>query len=148
MKKIIPALIIVALAAACGCVSKNAKNTGAGTGVKTVPGADADKHGCRASAGYTWSEVRQDCIRVFEEGIKMISADPDATQAAYAVFSGDGSKVELFIPGEKPAVLSPAAEKDTWTDAENPRGPSLAKIDGGLLEITVRGKAVYRQASE
>ena len=28
-------------------------------------GGDRDKHGCIGSAGYQWSEVQQDCIRVF-----------------------------------------------------------------------------------
>lgn len=31
-------------------------------------GNDRDEHGCIASAGYVWSEVRKDCIRPFEEG--------------------------------------------------------------------------------
>ena len=29
-------------------------------------GNDKDEHGCIASAGYTWSEVQQNCIRLFE----------------------------------------------------------------------------------
>ena len=36
---------------------------------KPMPGADRDRHGCIASAGYTWSKVRKDCVRTFEEGI-------------------------------------------------------------------------------
>ena len=31
-------------------------------------GADKDAHGCIASAGYTYSVVRNDCIRLWEEG--------------------------------------------------------------------------------
>lgn len=62
-------------------------------------GGDKDAHGCKASAGYTWSEVRQECIRLFETGIKLHSAtDENATLAAYVVFAADSLKAEVFLP--------------------------------------------------
>jgi len=30
-------------------------------------GGDSDEHGCKASAGYSWCEVKQKCLRPFEE---------------------------------------------------------------------------------
>lgn len=30
-------------------------------------GGDSDEHGCKASAGYTWCESKQKCIRMWEE---------------------------------------------------------------------------------
>jgi len=30
-------------------------------------GNDADEHGCKGSAGYSWCEQKQKCLRVFEE---------------------------------------------------------------------------------
>ena len=30
-----------------------------------VVGADKDENGCLASAGYTWSKVNKECVRVF-----------------------------------------------------------------------------------
>ena len=33
---------------------------------RALLGGDRDEHGCIGSAGYVWSEVSQDCIRVFE----------------------------------------------------------------------------------
>lgn len=32
-----------------------------------APGSDADSHGCIASAGYTWCDASQKCIRSWEE---------------------------------------------------------------------------------
>lgn len=32
-----------------------------------IVGDDRDGHGCIASAGYTWSEVQKDCIRLWEK---------------------------------------------------------------------------------
>lgn len=34
-------------------------------------GDDKDAHGCIASAGYTWSEVLKDCIRLWEKGVRV-----------------------------------------------------------------------------
>ncbi|MCS3292265.1 hypothetical protein NXW28_15700 [Bacteroides fragilis] len=36
-----------------------------------IPGSDKDEHGCVGSAGYVWSEVKKDCIRPFEAGLKI-----------------------------------------------------------------------------
>ena len=50
-------------------------------------GNDKDEHGCIASAGYTWSEVQQNCIRLFESGIRLEATD--GKSSAYIVFSPD-----------------------------------------------------------
>lgn len=34
-------------------------------------GNDADEHGCKASAGYRWSVLRNECIRIFEAGVRL-----------------------------------------------------------------------------
>jgi hypothetical protein len=34
---------------------------------ETMPGGDADEHGCIASAGYTWCESKAKCLRIWEE---------------------------------------------------------------------------------
>lgn len=66
-----------------------------------MTGNDRDRHGCIASAGYTWSKVRKDCIRVFEEGIRMIPIHVKSNVAAYVVFSPDQKRAEIFLPGQK-----------------------------------------------
>lgn len=43
-----------------------------------MAGSDRDAHGCIGSAGYTWSPVREACIRVFEAGLAFA---PDPAQA-------------------------------------------------------------------
>lgn len=56
-----------ALFVACGSKSgKTAEVAGQADTVHVV-GGDKDKHGCIASAGYTWSEVQKDCIRLWEK---------------------------------------------------------------------------------
>lgn len=64
-----------ALFVACG--SKRGKTVEVAEQADTVHvvGGDKDKHGCIASAGYTWSEVQKDCIRLWEKGVRMNAVD-------------------------------------------------------------------------
>lgn len=84
-----------------------------------VTGADADIHGCKASAGYTWSELKQSCIRIFEDGAQMkaVDASLDQTLVAYIVFNTDSSQGELFIPGVSNGVLVTKIATQSWADS-------------------------------
>jgi hypothetical protein len=57
-------------------------------------GEDRDAHGCIGSAGYQWSELQQDCIRVFELPIQLVS--PSQEQIAGLIFSEKMDQVEVF----------------------------------------------------
>jgi hypothetical protein len=61
----------------------------------TLTGGDKDEHGCIGSAGYQWSEIKNDCIRVFELPLQLKSKD--STSIAGVVFANDSSRVELFL---------------------------------------------------
>ncbi len=62
-----------------------------------MPGSGLDSHGCIGSAGYEWSEVLQDCIRVFELPLQLLNRDK--TQLAGVAFSKDNLKAEVFTSG-------------------------------------------------
>lgn len=62
---------------------------------KKAVGADSDAHGCKASAGYTYSALRGQCLRPWEEGIALSSATLMSARA-YVVLSADGTEAELF----------------------------------------------------
>lgn len=62
--------------------------------VTTIVGADHDEHGCKASAGYTWSLIRQDCIRSFELPLQL--TNKDNSFSAGVAFASDSSRVEIF----------------------------------------------------
>lgn len=71
-------------------------------------GADEDSHGCKRSAGYTWSQLRADCIRIFEEGLTLLPVEMNESEAVYAAFvlySDDKMEMELFLPSEKESIL-------------------------------------------
>jgi len=111
-------------------------NTTANTDSSGIPmtGSDRDEHGCIPSAGYTWSVVLNDCIRIFEAGKKLSAADAvaDKTTAAFAVFSKDSGKAELYIPNQ--AALSIVLEQ-SQPDKEKWAGEkwSLEKTAKGLV---------------
>lgn len=79
-----------------GCGNSREKNAAAETEKTEIVGDDKDEHGCIASAGYTWSEVQKDCIRLWEKGVRLASVD-DAENTLFIVFSPDSTQVELFF---------------------------------------------------
>lgn len=74
----------------------------------SIVGADSDAHACKASAGYTWSQVQEKCLRLFESG-KRLNFMAQGAQAeglaAYVVFDTAESRAEVFLPGEKTPLL-------------------------------------------
>ena len=107
MKQLI-ILIGAALMAACSSADTPA-----------LPGSDRDEHNCIASAGYTWSQTRKACIRLWEEGITLSPVAPagSASFAAFAVQTQDYARMEVFIPEEETVVIlqQTGDEHDDWT---------------------------------
>ncbi len=95
-------------------------------------GSDRDEHGCIGSAGYTWSVVKNECIRIFEAGTRMDATEAvkDKNFSAFAVFSGDEKKAELFIPGlEGNSMILESVKPNQWSGGDW----SLEKTDKGLV---------------
>lgn len=114
-------------------------------------GVANDAHGCNAAAGYTWSEVRQNCVRLFEEGVKFTAAaGQDSTLAAYVVFATDSLQAEVFIPEqEKHPVLERRGLPGggyAWNQ-EDDDTLNVRKVDG-LWVIEQRGKVLYTEAKK
>ncbi|WP_126651444.1 hypothetical protein [Chryseobacterium aureum] len=64
-----------------------------------VVGGDRDAHGCIGSAGYTYSQIKKDCVRTFEQKIKLTEVSPkgSSTSMAAVIFSKDMKKAEVFV---------------------------------------------------
>jgi hypothetical protein len=88
-----------------------------------VVGGDKDEDGCLASAGYTWSKLNKECIRVFT-GIQLLPVDKsknqdDAVFATYLLFDESGDNAELFLPNEDDSVIvKREAKGKPWTNGE------------------------------
>lgn len=68
---------------------------------------ESDDHGCTPSAGYRWSDLKEDCIRVFEEGFRLNPIEAgdvfeneleDNDISCFIVFSKDKKQAEVFLP--------------------------------------------------
>jgi len=85
-----------------------------------IVGADRDNHGCIPSAGYQWSQLRNECIRLWEAGTELThQGSGDSNYSAFALTQDD--KAEVFLPEtDKSIMLSrdvSAEAVQSWTDA-------------------------------
>ena len=104
-------------------------------------GADVDRYGCKGSAGYTWSQLRRDCVRIFEEGITLLPMQVEESEAVYAAFvlySEDKEMVELFLPTEKESFLLQKVESDIYEDG-------MYKFHEGEKTLYIKGQAKYKE---
>ena len=101
-------------------------------------GNDRDTHGCIASAGYTYSVVRNACIRVWEAGTALVPVVPmgDPVLNAYAVQGENGTQVEVFLPGVEQGVL---LSRDENVDLPMWQGQGWKLAQGG--EVLYASKA-------
>lgn len=100
-------------------------------------GGDQDAHGCKGSAGYTYSQVQDKCIRVFEQKIKLkeVKSNKSYETIAAVVWSADKNKAEVFLANEeKSVILEKMSGKKVWknkiyTLAPTKKGYSLKKVN-------------------
>ncbi|GHA95019.1 hypothetical protein GCM10009069_17520 [Algimonas arctica] len=80
-------------------------------------GGDRDSHGCIPSAGYTWSEALEECVRLFEVGIPLENMqDLESPSIAYLIV-GSSDQIELFRPNGDTVQLF-KSEADVWQDTD------------------------------
>lgn len=145
------------LASACaglllsGCKSggekKADRTTDDSTTTATIVGNDKDEHGCIASAGYTWSEVQKDCIRLWEKGVRTHAVD-NTDKTLFLIFAPDSAQVELFF-SEKDA------SKEILDRRTLPSGAHVwnvedddtknVRLENGKWTVSQRGKVIYLQ---
>lgn len=110
--------------------------------VETTVGGSKDDHGCLVGAGETWSALRQSCLRLFEEGIRLQPTKEEAdsaTLSAFVVFNEEQSQLELFLPDQegKSWILNQKEEK-TYEQA-----PYTYDAKSGMLYI--QGELAYQR---
>ncbi len=86
----------------------------------TIQASDKDEHGCLAVAGYFWSSLNKECIKIYESAITLYpQADQnneDETKNAYIVFGeNSANEAEVFLPNqEKSLILIRSEEGQPW----------------------------------
>lgn len=142
MKKMLVLAASLLLFASCDYILKerDGEESEATIPKKVVLGTDKDEMGCVASAGYRWSLIRKECIRIFEEGYRLNAIDKlkeeGASQSAFIIFEEGGSRAELFLPDGTASIML-VKEKDgsyksaKWT-LNSQKGYTLSK-NGTIL---------------
>ena len=113
---------------------------------KNIVGGDRDEHGCIGSAGYVWSEVQKDCIRLFEKGVRTEAID-GSDSSVFIVFSPDSMHVELFFTDNRSNEIldrrSLSTGGYTWNiEDDDTKNVRLLK---GQWTISQRGKLIYKE---
>jgi hypothetical protein len=101
-------------------------------------GADRDSHGCISSAGYTYSQLKKECIRTFEQKIQLKEMATKGNYNAAILFNKDQSKAEIFLKEETNSVILKRAAKGFWKNAAY----TLTQDKGFVL--SKNKKAVYK----
>ncbi|BFM44409.1 hypothetical protein CFS9_30500 [Flavobacterium sp. CFS9] len=117
MKKVFLLAIVAGLSFSCGKkVAEENKTSEKKEEVKpAVVGGDSDAHGCKPSAGYTWSALKKECVRLFEVGTKLAHSEDGKTYSTVAYVIFDGNKAELFLDTQKePILLERKSEGEPW----------------------------------
>lgn len=79
------------------CTSSDYSSPPKTTPPELLVGNDKDENGCKNSAGFTWSELLQKCIRVFEIGERVTATfEHDSTFTFYVVSGKEANRKELF----------------------------------------------------
>ncbi|WP_323996539.1 hypothetical protein [Aeromonas hydrophila] len=78
-------------------------------------GSDRDSHGCIDSAGYQWSALTKQCVRLFEQGIRLNPTDAGQTSSAFVLFNADQSQAELTLPSGEQHLLTRQGTEGNWS---------------------------------
>ncbi|HEA3132788.1 TPA: hypothetical protein RVR73_004133 [Aeromonas hydrophila] len=78
-------------------------------------GSDRDSHGCIGSAGYQWSALTKQCVRLFEQGIRLNPTDAGQTSSAFVLFNADQSQAELTLPSGEQHLLTRQETEGNWS---------------------------------
>lgn len=74
-------------------------------GKEKLVGSDRDEHNCVASAGYSWCEIKQKCLRVWEEKCEIESASSTPTESELPISVTD--EILVLSPKQNELITSP-----------------------------------------
>jgi hypothetical protein len=140
MKKIaIFALLILAIFGCKNMKQDKESNNKEEQNKPLIVGNDTDKHGCKASAGYTWSVLKKDCIRLWETGIQL---SPIENKSYVATLILGENEAELFIFNEKESII--LTKMINKNDIYTGKDYALTKSANEWL-LTKNGQLIYKK---
>jgi hypothetical protein len=120
MKKLVVLAVVVILIFSCAKKTETSKESEIKEEVGApIVGGDSDEHGCITSAGYSWSIIKNECVRVFEIGTRLNPENKQNTSSAFVIFEENGNKAELFVAAEKSSlILERKVEGQPWINGD------------------------------
>ncbi|MBL1409963.1 hypothetical protein [Sphingobacterium faecale] len=135
-------LLLLYVIFASSCQSSKVSSSNAGADSLAAVGADKDKHGCLLSAGYTWSQLRGECIRPFEQGIALHTLNTSSAYqtSAYLLVDSSKNEAEVFIPEEQNSIMLNQRNTTTYTNGRF----TLVK-DSNCWTLSLNKTALYQE---
>lgn len=150
MKKHFSILTLTYLLMSCSTPSTQTQDSLSVEKATTPPmvGNDADEHGCKASAGYRWSVLRNECIRIFEAGVRLdpVAKDLEQSLSAFVVIKTDSSdqEIELFVPYDEQTIIVKKEATNKWKNDKY----LLTKVKDTYSIEDVNKKLLYKGTIE
>jgi hypothetical protein len=125
MKKLIYSILIFCVLVSCKLTDSDTKEVEIVDSHETVVDSlanDKDENGCLASAGYIWSSVNNECVKIYS-GIQLNPVDnqqnEDQSKSVFVLFDDSGDKAELFLPSqENSIILTRETEGKPWINKD------------------------------
>lgn len=83
---------------------------------KTSFFSKVDDYGCNNMAGFTWSNAKNQCIKVYENALQLDSTNNPNDLKAFIVFSDDNKSVDIFLPNRVYTFLQIKDNNSIWLD--------------------------------
>ncbi len=110
------------------------------SGLGRLVGGNRDDHGCLTAAGYTWSDARHDCVRIWEVGRRF----DGGTAPLYLIFSTDSAYAELFTEKGAPILCRRVKGQQVWNATQ---GQESVSIGNEVITIHTDGYNYTQSAS-
>ena len=101
MRNLLLPIIALSSLSACTITKEKSKN------IESI-GGTKDQHGCLVAAGQSWSKIKNNCIQIFNEGLRLNPIETrnnDAIISSFVIVSDDLKKAELFTPDNNESII-------------------------------------------
>ncbi|WP_288438157.1 hypothetical protein [uncultured Chryseobacterium sp.] len=113
-----------------------------------VLGGDRDVHGCLGSAGYTYSQLKNNCIKTFSQKIKLkeVSTDKSYTSTTAVIFNKSMTKAEVFIPdgAAKSIILDRQGKEKLWKSGAHVKDSYILTPYKKSYQIKKNDEVIYQ----
>ncbi len=108
----------------------------------TIIGSKQEGEKCNASAGYQWSSIKNDCIRVFEQNYQLRSIEKKPMETICAlIFNSNNDQVEVFADT---TVILTKISADNFEGAVSYKKYNLKK-NNGKWQLTIDNMLLYTE---